>query len=55
VGGDDRLETRDGQKDRLYCGAGIDSVDVDNASKSWPDDSGIRDFVDDSCEDVTRY
>ncbi|MBA2715381.1 MAG: hypothetical protein H0U55_17750, partial [Rubrobacteraceae bacterium] len=53
--GDDRLAARDGQKDRIYCGTGFDSVDADDASKSWPDDSGDRDLVDDSCEEVHRY
>jgi Ca2+-binding RTX toxin-like protein len=53
--GDDKLQARDGQKVRGYCGTGFDVVEADDASESWPEDSGVRDLVDDSCEDVFRY
>lgn len=53
--GDDELRARDGQKDRVYCGTGVDEVFADDSKKSGPNDTGVRDRVDDSCEKVDRY
>lgn len=52
--GDDFLRARDGQKDRVYCGTGVDESFADDSKKSGPNDAGIRDYVDDSCEKVHR-
>ena len=50
--GDDYLSARDNTKDRVYCGEGYDTVYADAGGRSTPYDR--PDFVDDSCEDVTR-
>ena len=50
--GDDFIRAGDSTRDRIYCGLGHDSVLSDNVQGNHPDDR--RDFVDDSCEDVTR-
>jgi Ca2+-binding RTX toxin-like protein len=53
--GGDCFRAQDGYKYRIYCGAGIDRVYADNATKTGPNDTGVRDFVDDSCERVDRH
>lgn len=50
--GDDFIYAGDSTRDRIYCGLGYDTVLADNVQGNDPDDR--RDFVDDSCEDVTR-
>jgi hypothetical protein len=49
--GDDTIRAQDRYRDRIYCGLGHDTVTADNVEDARP--SG-RDYVDDSCEDVTR-
>jgi len=53
--GNDFFRARDGQKDRVYCGTGVDEVFADDSKKSGSNDTGVRDYVDDSCERVDRY
>lgn len=50
--GDDFIRAGDTTRDRIYCGLGYDTVLADDAQGNSPSDR--RDFVDDSCEDVTR-
>ena len=49
--GDDTIRAQDRYRDRIYCGLGHDTVTTDNVQDTKL--SG-RDFVDDSCENVTR-
>ena len=49
--GDDTIRAPDSYVDRIYCGLGYDTVTADNVKDTRP--SG-RDYVDDSCEKVTR-
>ena len=51
--GGDFFRARDGQKDKVYCGTGVDEVFADD-SKAGSFDTGVRDYVDDSCERVDR-
>jgi Ca2+-binding RTX toxin-like protein len=51
--GDDLFDAQDVTKDRVYCGSGHDTVYADKGETDKPYDR--PDFVDDSCEDVTRY
>jgi Ca2+-binding RTX toxin-like protein len=50
--GDDFLDALDNTEDRVYCGKGHDIVYADAGGRANPYDR--PDFVDDSCEDVTR-
>jgi len=49
--GDDTIRAQDRYVERIYCGLGHDTVTADNVEDTRP--SG-RDYVDDSCEKVTR-
>ncbi len=58
--GDDYLyavvSTHDTTKDRVYCGTGFDHVLANDGGKDEDRGTfyGPKDYVEDSCEDVTR-
>jgi hypothetical protein len=58
--GDDYLiavaSTHDTTRDRVFCGTGFDTVTANDGGKDEERGTayGPKDYVDDSCEDVTR-